>query len=648
MNGWLLRWLSWITGRIPGRVPGPERALTRSGEPVIGTMAMTPEPRGKLDATMVVNGPEGGLPGWDAVGWRAAEDSVRRLRQRIFTASQAGDLKRVRNLQKLMLRSRANALVSVRRVTGLNAGRKTAGIDGQVALTPQARADLADWVQRSSKPWAARPVKRVYIPKRGTTGKRRPLGIPVIADRALQALAANALEPEWEARFEPRSYGFRPGRGCHDAIEAIYQVSKGASPHRRWALDADLAAAFDRIDHTFLLSQLGTFPARELIAGWLKAGVVEDGRFTPTEEGTPQGGVVSPALLNVVLHGMETAAGARYQRSGSNAAFAVPGSPVLVRYADDLVALCHSRHEAEQVKARLAAWLAPRGLAFNEDKTRIVTLDEGFDFLGFNVRRYRGKLLIKPSKAAVRRIRERLRVEIRSLRGANAQAVIARLNPIVRGWSAYYRTAVSSEIFVALDHYLWKLTYKWAKHSHPNKPTRWIVRRYFGTFNKSRQDRWVFGDRDSGAYLHRFAWAKIVRHQMVRGTSSPDDPALAEYWAARRRRGIPRPIDAATLRLLQSQNGRCPGCGQLLLDAGRPPQTPREWEQWLAATRKAITKNAIATAAGSTPDEGRLRLLHAHCNRRSAGNRKAQHLLPATSPRGLPEPRRGETRMSGS
>ncbi len=596
---------------------------------------MTPEPRGKLDATMVVNGPEGGLPGWDAVDWRAAGESVRRLRQRIFTASQAGDLKRVRNLQKLMLRSRANALVSVRRVTGLNAGRKTAGIDGQVALTPQARADLADWVQRSSKPWAARPVKRVYIPKRGTTGKRRPLGIPVIADRALQALAANALEPEWEARFEPRSYGFRPGRGCHDAIEAIYQVSKGASPHRRWVLDADLAAAFDRIGHSFLLSQLGSFPARELIAGWLKAGVVEDGRFTPAEEGTPQGGVVSPVLLNVVLHGMETAAGARYQRSGSDAAFAVPGSPVLVRYADDLAAFCHSRHEAGQVKARLAAWLAPRGLAFNEDKTRIVTLDEGFDFLGFNVRRYHGKLLIKPSKAAVRRIRERLRTEIRSLRGTNAQAVIARLNPIVRGWSAYYRTAVSSEIFVALDHYLWKLTYKWAKHSHPNKPTRWIVRRYCGTFNKSRQDRWVFGDRDSGGYLHRFAWAKIVRHQMVRGTSSPDDPALTQYWAARRRRGIPRPIDTATQRLLESQNGRCPGCGELLLDAGHPPQTPREWEQWLAATRKAITKNAIATTAGSTPDEGRLRLLHAHCNRRSAGNRKSPAHLHASDPSGL-------------
>jgi RNA-directed DNA polymerase len=332
---------------------------------------------------------------------------------------------------------------------------------------------------------------------------------------------------------------------------------------------------------------------------------------------------------------MENAAGVRYQHVGSDAAVTAAGSPVLVRYADDLAVFCHTRQEAEQVKARLAAWLVPRGLAFNEDKTRIVTLDQGFDFLGCTIRRYHGKLLIKPSKAAVRRIRERLRTELRSLRGANAQAVIARLNPIIRGWAAYYRTAVSSETFAALDHYLWKLTYKWAKHSHPNKPTRWVIRRYFGTFHRSRCDRWVFGDRDSGAYLLRFAWTKIVRHQMVRGTSSPDDPALASYWADRRRRGIPRPIDTATLRLLESQRGRCPLCGELLLDADRPPQSPREWEQWLTVTRKAMTHHALTAEPGAAPDEAKLRLLHARCHRQHAGKRNRPALLPASAPSGL-------------
>jgi RNA-directed DNA polymerase len=241
----------------------------------------------------VVNGPEGKPLDWLAVDWRVAEERVRRLRQRIFTASQVGDLKKVRSLQKLMLRSRANTLVSVRRVTEDNAGRKTAGIDGEVVLLPQAKAELADWVQRRTEPWQARPVKRVFIPK-ADWKKLRPLGIPVIVDRVLQARVVNALEPEWEARFEPRSYGFRPGRGCQDAIAAIYKTAKGPDPKRRWVLDADLAAAFDRIDHAHLLRQLGTFPARGLIEQWLKAGVIERGRFAPTEEGTPQGGVMTP------------------------------------------------------------------------------------------------------------------------------------------------------------------------------------------------------------------------------------------------------------------------------------------------------------------------------------------------------------------
>ena len=246
----------------------------------------------------------------------------------------------------------------------------------------------------------------------------------------------------------------------------------------------------------------------------------------------------------------------------------------MIRYADDLLALCHSREQAEQVKARLAAWLAPRGLVFNEDKTRIVHLDDGVDFLGFNVRRYRGKLLIKPSKAAVKRIRARLTAEMRALRGHNAQMVLIRLNPIIRGWSAYYRHAVSARVFNELDSHVWKLTYKWANFTHPHKGKRWITSRYFGAFNSSRRDRWVFGDRDSGAYLLKFAWTKITRHTLVKGWASPDDPALTDYWAARRRRGRP-PLDRARLRLLLKQRGRCPLCGELLLHADARAATPR-------------------------------------------------------------------------
>ncbi|MGH4011664.1 MAG: group II intron reverse transcriptase/maturase [Pseudonocardiaceae bacterium] len=569
---------------------------------------------------VVVNGPEDPSLDWDTVQWRRVEDEARRLRQRIFAASQAGDLKRVRNLQKLMLRSRSNALMSVRRVTEVNAGRKTAGVDGRVVVSPEQKAELADWVQHQAQPWSPRPVKRVYVPK--SNGRRRPLGIPVIADRCLQALAVTALEPEWEARFEPKSYGFRPGRGCHDAIVAIHTTASRTDAKRLWVLDADLEAAFDRLNHDHIYQSLGTFPARGLVRQWMKAGVIEDGRFTPTEDGVPQGGVISPLLLNVALHGMEAAAGVRYHITGTRAGKTMPNCPAVIRYADDLIALCHSREQAEQVKARLVEWLAPRGLGFNEDKTRITHLEQGgVDFLGFTIRRYpNGKLLTKPSNDAVRRIRKRLSAEVKALRGANADAVTAKLNPIIAGWAAYYRIGVSKRVFNALDAHVWRLVYKWARFSHSNKSTRWVIARYFGKFNPARQDSWVFGSRDSGFYLRKFAWTAIVRHRMVAGTASPDDPSLTDYWAMRRERGKP-PLGKATLRLLRVQHGRCPICRGLLLHADREPRGPREWEQWLSATRKAIRKHAIAVWAVGMPEERIAdRLIHAHCQRQITGN----------------------------
>ena len=501
---------------------------------------------------------------WNAINWPKANRTVRNLRQRLFRAAQESNLKKVRSLQKLMLKSYSNRLVSVRRVAQINAGKHTPGVDKLVLKTPAARGNMVDHLAHVTL-WKAKPGRRIYIPK--TSGKLRPLGIPVVVDRCLQAMVKNALEPVWEARFEGSSYGFRPGRSCHDAIEKIYGLAR-PNKTKKWVLDADIKGAFDHISHDYLLKAIGPFPARELIKQWLKAGYVEQEMFHATEEGTPQGGVVLPLLANIALHGMEEAIGVKYDYRGQ-----LIGKRAVVRYADDFVCFCETKEEAEQVQGILTGWLKERGLTLSQEKTRIVHLTEGFDFLGFNIRHYAApqtsrtgwKLLIKPSKESVKEVQKKVKGLWAEAQGGNVQAVLTKLNPIIRGWANYFRTAVAKEIFSKLDSWMFYKTDRYTRWTHPQKPKDWRQRKYWGRLNPDRRDPWVFGDKQTGGYLLKFSWFPIERHTLVKGTASPDDPKLKDYWKERQAAKA-RDLTISKQKLAKRQMGRCPECGESLFN----------------------------------------------------------------------------------
>lgn len=504
---------------------------------------------------------------WLRVNWSRASRVVRNLRQRIFKATRSQDWSRVRNLQRLLLKSYSNVLLAVRRVSQLNAGKHTPGVDKLLVKTSPAKAMLVDLLKQWN-PWQPLPARRVYIPKRN--GKRRPLGIPSIIDRCYQAMVKTALEPCWEAQFEPISYGFRPGRSAHDAIACIYVTAKTTN-RKKWVVDADIAGCFDHIRHELLLEQIGNFPARGLIAQWLKAGYLEGGVFHPTSAGTPQGGIISPLLANIALHGMEAALGIYRHAKG---AVKRNTSRRVIRYADDFVVFCESSAEAHQTQADLQRFLSLRGLALSEEKTRIVHLSEGFDFLGFNVRHYRSqttrsgwKLLIKPAKKSVAAFREKLRQTFKRLHGSNARGLISVLNPIIRGWANYYRSVVSTQTFSKLEaDIFWKLR-RWISRTHPNKSFSWRDHRYWAKHPAYAGSRWNFVDKDTGMVLYRIGYTRIQRHILIQGDASPDNPELREYFEQRNRRS--RQIEEhpkAVQRVIRKQQAKCPHCGQSLFN----------------------------------------------------------------------------------
>lgn len=562
--------------------------------------------------------------GWKTINWRKAERYVFKLQKRIYTASRAGDVKRVRRLQKTLMRSWFNRVLSVRRVTQDNQGKKTAGVDGVKSLSPEARFELAKTLKATGK---SKPTRRVWIPKPGSKEKR-PLGIPVMYDRALQSVVKAALEPEWEAHFEPNSYGFRPGRSCQDAVAQI----KYAIQHKaKFALDADIAKCFDRIDHLKLLQKLnqrGT--TYRQIKAWLKSGVIDVGAFTATSEGTPQGGVISPLLANIALHGLEaqikqefprlspTSRETWYHKKGKEFT-----SPIVVRYADDFVVLHADKAVVQRCREIISEWLKDIGLELKPEKTRLThTLNPelsddgtaGFDFLGFHIQQYpAGKYrssrnlhqkitgfitLITPTKKASQAHTEEIGRIIRQHHSSPQIALISALNPVIRGWANYYRfsDAKTTGEFSRQDHLLYLKLRSWAKRRCKGS----LTQAYANYWHTVGDDNWVFSTREGSnsfrLMTHREVQCSSTSYVKVKGDKSLFDGDLV-YWSIRM--GTYPQMSAQRAKLLKRQRGKCAYCGHHFKDGD-----------------VLEIDHILPKALGGKDEYNNLQLLHRHCHDR--------------------------------
>jgi len=497
---------------------------------------------------------------WKKLPWKKFQRNVFRLQKRIYQAIRRGDFKRARNLQRLLLHSWSARCLAVRQVSQDNRGKRTPGVDGVASLTQRQRIAYARRLQDLSHK-ADDPVRRVYISKPNNPKELRPLGIPTMFQRALQALVKLALEPEWEARFEPNSYGFRPGRSPHDAVAAIFNFIR-LKP--KFVLDTDIEKCFDKIEHSTLVEKLSAIqPIVKLVRGWLKAGIVDDGKVLFPKAGTPQGGVISPLLMNVALHGLEE----HLVKSCSHR-----NKPGVIRFADDFVVIHEDLDILQDLQEQAETWLAGIGLRLKPSKTHIRhTLHEyegpaGFDFLGFSIRQfpaakfrtrtYRGKpgfkTIIRPSEKAQKRHQLKVKDVIRSHRGNSQAALVSALNPVIRGWANYYRTCAAKDTFYQMDYQIYQKLFRWAAFRHRNKNAGWRYRRYW----RRVKDTIVFSDGTST--LVRYAKTRVYRYTKVKGEKSPFDGDWP-YWGARLGRDPSKPT--RVVNLLKRQNSRCANCG---------------------------------------------------------------------------------------
>ena len=499
---------------------------------------------------------------WHAIHWQKANQNVRRLQARIVKATQEGRWGKVKALQRLLTHSFSGKALAVKRVTE-NQGKSTPGVNGEIWDTPTKKATaICNLKQRGYKPL---PLKRVYIPK--SNGKKRPLGIPTMKDRAMQALYLLALEPIAETKADPNSYGFRPRRSTADAIEQCFKTL-ACKRMAEWILEGDIKACFDRISHEWLLANIPT--EKTILKKWLKAGFMEQGILHPTDEGTPQGGIISPVLANMALDGLEKRLIAQFHTTPKTRS---QNKVNFVRYADDFIITGSSKELLEsEVLPLVQIYLKERGLELSLEKTHITHIEDGFDFLGQNVRKYDGVLLIKPSKKSILSFLGKIREVIKANKTATAGNLILKLNPIIRGWAKYHQHVCSSQAFNYIDHAIFKALWQWAVRRHGNKGLRWIKDKYFKVVGGQR---WVFTgefrSKDGKLNIIRLASAArtpIQRHRKIRGDANPYDPTWEMYFE--HRLGVKMEINLRgryrLLNLWQSQNGICPLCKQKITE----------------------------------------------------------------------------------
>ncbi len=510
----------------------------------------------KVHSHTAVSAPSGVPQQWHDIDWCRVQRNVRAMQIRIAKACREGNWRRVKALQRMLTRSRSARYLATRRVTE-NQGKRTAGVDRVLWDTPDAKWKAANGLKRHG--YKPRPLRRVFIPK--SNGTERPLGIPTMTDRAMQALYLLALAPIAETTGDPNSYGFRIERSTADAMGQLFVcLSKKVSA--QWVLEADIKGCFDHINHDWLIAHVPT--DKEILQKWLKAGVIHKGQLQATDAGTPQGGIISPTLANMVLDGLESQL---KQHLGVTKAKKLKIN--VVRYADDFVITGSSKEMLEnEIRPWVEQFLAVRGLQLSLDKTRVVHIDEGFDFLGWNFRKYGGKLLIKPSKKNVKAFYRKVKEVISTSKTARQQDLIRQLNPLLRGWALYHQPVVAKKAYSRMDNSIFHALWRWAKRRHPNKSLEWVRRNYFQT-HEGRN--WVFATtvlKDDGtktlASMYSIAGTPIERHRKVSGEYNPFDPSMEEMGEKLRMERMLKKLKyrKQIVRLFQGQQGLCPLCKQ--------------------------------------------------------------------------------------